>query len=87
MQARREQMFPALTDAEIARVRRFGTPKHYRRGERLFAAGERGPGMFVVLSGAVASVSVTAWVRSSRSSGKVADSSLARLHNSPAAPR
>ena len=54
VQARREQMFPALTDAEIARIRRFGTPKHYQRGERLFAAGERGPGMFVVLSGAVA---------------------------------
>ena len=54
VQARREQMFPALTDAEIGRIRRFGTPKHYQRGERLFAAGERGPGMFVVLSGAVA---------------------------------
>lgn len=52
--ARREQMFPALSDAEIARIRRFGTTKHFQRGERLFAAGEPGPGMFVVLSGAVA---------------------------------
>src|SRR4051794_1742835 len=54
LHARREQMFPALTDAELARIRRFGTPKHYRRGERLYAAGEPGPGMFVVLNGAVA---------------------------------
>ena len=54
LHARREQMFPVLTDAEIARVRRFGTLQHYRRGERLFAAGKPGPGMFVVLSGAVA---------------------------------
>jgi thioredoxin reductase (NADPH) len=54
LQARQGQMFPALTDAEIARIRRFGMPKHYAQGERLFAAGERGPGMFVVLSGKVA---------------------------------
>jgi len=54
LHARREQMFPVLTDAEIARVRRFGTLQHYRRGERLFAAGKPGPGMFVVLRGAVA---------------------------------
>src|SRR6478752_4430878 len=54
LHARREQMFPVLTDAEIARVRRFGTLQHYRRGERLFAAGKPGPGMFVVLTGTVA---------------------------------
>ena len=54
VRARREQMFPALTDAEIARIRRFGTPRHYQRGERLFAAGKPGPGMFVLLSGTVA---------------------------------
>src|SRR5438552_18724601 len=52
--ARRHQMFPVLTDAEIARIRRFGTVRHYRRGERLFAAGKPGPGMFVVLKGVVA---------------------------------
>src|SRR5438094_7303915 len=51
---RRHQMFPVLTDAEIARIRRFGTVRHYRRGERLFAVGEPGPGMFVVLKGVVA---------------------------------
>src|SRR5678816_4460756 len=51
---RREQMFPVLTDAEIERIRRFGTPKHYPRGERLVAAGRPGPGMLVLLSGTVA---------------------------------
>src|SRR3954470_7205618 len=51
--SRRHQMFPVLTDAEIARIRRFGTPRHYARGERLFTVGERGRGMFVVLEGSV----------------------------------
>lgn len=51
--SRRHQMFPTLTEAEIARISRFGTPRHYDRGARLFAAGEPGPGMFVVLKGAV----------------------------------
>jgi len=47
------QAFPVLTDAEIARIQRFGTVRRYVRGERLFAAGEPGPGMFVVLAGSV----------------------------------
>ena len=51
--SRREQMFPLLDAAEIARIRRFGKLLHFKRGERLFTAGEPGPGMFVVLSGAV----------------------------------
>jgi len=51
--SRRHQMFPQLSEAEIARIRRFGEVRRYRRGERLFAAGEPGPGMFVVLSGSV----------------------------------
>ncbi len=50
---RRHQMFPELTDAEMARIARFGSVRRYARGERLFAAGEPGPGMFVVLKGAV----------------------------------
>jgi thioredoxin reductase (NADPH) len=50
---RRDQMFPQLSDAEIARIRPFGTPRHYSSGEKLFAAGEPGPGMFVVLKGTV----------------------------------
>jgi thioredoxin reductase (NADPH) len=51
--SRRHQMFPQLTDAEIARIHRFGQVRRYERGARLFAAGEPGPGMFVVLTGSV----------------------------------
>ncbi len=52
--SRRHQMFPALTAPEIARIARFGALRSYARGERLFAAGAIGPGMFVVLKGIVA---------------------------------
>lgn len=51
---RREQAFPRLSHEEIGRLRRFGELRAYEDGERLFAAGEPGPGMFVVLKGAVA---------------------------------
>ena len=51
---RLEQTFPSLTDAEIARMRRFGELRTYKDGERLFETGKPGPGMFVVLSGHVA---------------------------------
>jgi thioredoxin reductase (NADPH) len=51
---RRHQMFPVLTEEEIARIGRFGDVRHYQRGERLFAAGAHAPGMFVVLKGVVA---------------------------------
>ena len=50
---REHQMFPTLTEREIARIRRFGTIRSYVKGERLFAAGEPAPGMFVVLRGTV----------------------------------
>ena len=51
---RHEQAFPALTAAEIGRMRRFGEIRRYKDGERLFETGKPGPGMFVVLSGHVA---------------------------------
>ena len=53
---RREQMFPKLVPEEIERLRRFGTVRRYRGGERLLATGEISPGMFAFISG---SVSVT----------------------------
>jgi thioredoxin reductase (NADPH) len=52
--SRRHQMFPLLTEAEIARMRRFGTLQHFRRGDRLFTSGQPSHGMFVVLKGTVA---------------------------------
>ena len=51
---RLEQTFPSLTDAEIARMRRFGELRSYKDGELLIETGKPGPGMFVVLSGHVA---------------------------------
>ncbi|WP_375411869.1 FAD-dependent oxidoreductase [uncultured Bradyrhizobium sp.] len=50
---RHEQTFPALTEAEIARMRRFGDLRRYRHGDKLFETGKPGPGMFVILSGHV----------------------------------
>jgi thioredoxin reductase (NADPH) len=50
---RREQMYFALTDGEIDRLRRFGEARRYAPGEYLMHAGETGLGMFVVLSGEI----------------------------------
>ena len=52
--ARREQLLPKLTPAEIARLRRMGSVCRYSAGQRLFSAGEPSPGMFVILTGSVA---------------------------------
>ena len=51
--SRRHQMMPMLTEAEIARMQRFGSVRSYSRGERLISAGEAASGMLVVLSGRV----------------------------------
>src|SRR6201994_1002906 len=52
--ARLEQTFPTLTEAEIARMRRFGELKSFPDGELMFETGKPGRGMFVVLSGHIA---------------------------------
>ncbi|MEO6382094.1 MAG: FAD-dependent oxidoreductase [Nitrobacter sp.] len=51
---RHEQTFPELSAAEIARMRRFGEVRRYRKDELIFETGKPGPGMFVILSGNVA---------------------------------
>ena len=51
---RYEETFPTLTEAEIARLTRFGATRRYADGEKLFETGKPGPGMFIVLSGLVA---------------------------------
>lgn len=51
---RHEQTFPTLTADEIERMRRFGSVRHYADREVLFATGQPGPGMFIVLKGHVA---------------------------------
>lgn len=51
--ARYDQMFPALTPAEVERLRRFGRVRRYADGEALFRTGEGGRGMFVLIEGHV----------------------------------
>ena len=51
---RPEQTFPALTSAEIERIRHFGELRTYPDGELLFETAKPGPGMFVILKGHVA---------------------------------
>src|SRR5271167_1953882 len=48
-----QQMFPVLTEAEVDRLRRFGSVTHHATGELLYQAGKISPGMFVLLSGKV----------------------------------
>ena len=45
------QMFPVLTDEELARLSRFGEPYRYRPGEMIARVGEVPPGLMLVLSG------------------------------------
>ncbi|MES2059297.1 MAG: FAD-dependent oxidoreductase [Pseudomonadota bacterium] len=49
-------MFPILSAEDIARVARFGGRRSYATGERLFATGDRGIGLTVILSGRVSIV-------------------------------
>ena len=50
---REAQMFPRLTDNEIARLCRFGEPRNYSAGDYLVRVGEVGPGLMLILSGRV----------------------------------
>jgi thioredoxin reductase (NADPH) len=50
---RGEQMYPRLTDAEIRRLRRFGTPHRFAAGEAMVRTGEGGHGLTIVLAGKV----------------------------------
>ena len=47
------QMFPRLSDDELARLSRFGEPRSFRAGEIISRIGEAGPGLMLILSGAV----------------------------------
>jgi thioredoxin reductase (NADPH) len=50
---RYDQMFPILSEAELARLRRFGELRFFADGEYLVHAGDSGHGLFVVISGEV----------------------------------
>ncbi len=50
---RRDQMFPDLEPFEIERMRRFGECRTFQPGDKLFTAGEIGPGLVVIPCGKV----------------------------------
>ncbi|MEO7365835.1 MAG: FAD-dependent oxidoreductase [Sphingomicrobium sp.] len=52
-ESRREQMYPLLKPAEIARLGRFGAPRAFAAGDVLVRSGETGHGLTLVLSGEV----------------------------------
>ena len=51
--ARRDQMFPVMTQADIDRLRHLGEERSFQAGERIIKAGEVAPGLIVILSGIV----------------------------------
>ncbi len=51
LETRREQAFPILTPQEIDRLKHFGQTRRFHPGDHLVKAGERAPGMVVILSG------------------------------------
>lgn len=50
---RRHQVFPTLSEDDVARLRRFGEVRHYRDGERVLEAGITCFGMVLALSGRI----------------------------------
>src|SRR5579864_1108097 len=54
-----DEMFPALTDAQIARLSAFGEQKRFGAGEIVFDQGDASRGVFVVLEGSIEVVNVT----------------------------
>ena len=53
IEARRDQMFPKLTPAQLARLEAYGTRKRIHAGEELAHSGEREGRVLVVLSGSI----------------------------------
>ena len=54
IKARRDQMFPTLTQQEIGRLMHFGEARRYAEGEYLAKVGAPSPGLIVILSGDIA---------------------------------
>jgi len=53
MESRRYQMFPHLSDLDIARLRRFGEVRDFPDGTTIMKAGEVAPGLAFVLKGKI----------------------------------
>lgn len=48
-----EQMFPTLTDDDMARIERFGEHRHFASGESILRTGDTGLGLILIRSGRV----------------------------------
>jgi thioredoxin reductase (NADPH) len=53
-ESRRDQMFPTLAPADIARLRRFGEPRAFAAGEMIARVGDAGMKLMLLISGEVA---------------------------------
>ena len=53
IETRGAQMFVTLTDAELARLAKFGEPRSYRAGEAVARVGDAGHGLTLILSGQI----------------------------------
>jgi len=47
------QMFPRLSEDELARLSKFGEPRIFSAGQKVSRAGETGPGLMLILSGEI----------------------------------
>jgi thioredoxin reductase (NADPH) len=53
LETRRAQAFPILQEADITRLRRFGTERHYKEGDYVTRAGRKSDGLVLVISGQI----------------------------------
>lgn len=53
IETRRAQMFPTLSAEDLARLRRFGTPRSYSKGAALASAGKPSEGLVVFYAGEI----------------------------------
>jgi thioredoxin reductase (NADPH) len=53
LETRRAQAFPVLPEADITRLRRFGTERHYKAGSYVTRAGQKSDGLVLVISGQI----------------------------------
>ena len=57
VKAHRDELFPVLTEAQVARIAPFARERRFADGESLWEAGDRGISFFVVLEGEIAILS------------------------------
>ena len=53
IETRGAQMFPRLSDDELARLSKFGEPRSFVAGEKVSHVGETGPGLMLIISGEI----------------------------------